>query len=64
MGQKNESYGLFYPQGAKLASEAELKIGYHHEDVRWQAARQPGEKSLTSLTFKAASPITIGGLEE
>ena len=33
MGQKNESFGTVCPQGAKLSSEAELKIGYHREKV-------------------------------
>lgn len=33
MVQKSESFGVVCPQGEKLSSEAELKIGYHHKMV-------------------------------
>jgi hypothetical protein len=36
MDQKMRVFGTDYPQGAKLSSEAELKIWYHHRTVRHQ----------------------------
>ena len=65
MCQKNESCGSVYPQGAELASEAELKICCIITKMRGgQTTRQRDKKILTWRISKAASPITIGRLEE